>query len=96
MKERPLTQPGVACYDTPGCSVQDMRGGDLVTTPSDQDEWITIDEAIKLGSASRATLMRRKRKGELITRIERLPTPQAQERLLFRRSDVLPPDREAV
>jgi hypothetical protein len=65
-----------------------------VTTPDDQDEWITIDEAQRLTGKSRATFMRLRKK--VATRLEKLPTPQAQDRLLFRRSDVLPPDQEAV
>ncbi len=72
-----------------------MRGGESVPTPDDQ-EWITIDEAKRLTGKSRATLMRLSAKRLVETRTVEQPFTQPQKRILFRKSELIPPDRDAV
>ncbi len=67
-----------------------------MTTPDDQEEWITINEAVRLSGKSKATLFRWVAANKVRSRIEKLETPQAQNRVLFRRSDLAPFDPENV
>ncbi len=65
-------------------------------TPNDQDEWITIDEAVELSGKSRATLWRWVKEGKVRQHTEKLPIPLMQKRIYLLLSDIIPPDRDAV